>query len=154
VDLIEQCVALDKENMKDNFRDGRGNPIQWEKLPAMMKVAIESGAVLCPFSFDDENLEGYLFYREKDDVAFIMSIQVRNPGRNFKALKVLLAIMYNELSNSTVKRVQTVVDKNNERSLAFHHGLGMKVFEERETALCFEASREELISRLSKFEFD
>ena len=146
-ELIKKCVALDKDNMGDNFRDGNGNPIDWNNLENIIARSLRNGAILKTV-LKQEVLKGYFLYRIRERNAFIFSIQVLRPGENPFLLKELLKIAILELESTNFDLVFTSVDKKNKKSLALHRKLGFKLSEEKETSLSFSLSRMNLLNRL------
>lgn len=147
-DLIKKCVDLDKVNMGDNFRDGNGNPIDWNNLENIIAKSLINGAVLKTVT-KQELLKGYFLYRIRDRVAFMLSIQVLRPGENPFILKELLKIAILELDSANFDLVITSVDKKNKKSLALHRKLGFVLNEEKETSLLFSISRTKLLNILT-----
>ncbi len=149
-ELIKKCVALDKANMKDNFLDGNGNRIDWDKLEGIITRSIEKGAILISISEQTE-LKGYILFRLQESYAYVLSIQVEKPGENPFILKKLLKESCLELRNNNFDWINTSVDKNNKKSIALHYKLGFDLIEERETSLTFQISRIFLLKKLNLF---
>lgn len=149
-ELIKKCVALDKANMKDNFLDGEGNQIEWDKLEELITRSIVKGAILKSITKQTE-LKGYLLYRVQESHAYVLSIQVARPGENPFILKSLLKISCSELRNNNFDWINTSVDKKNKKSISLHKKLGFDLVEEKKTSLSFQISRRLLLEKLHLF---
>lgn len=150
IELIKKCVALDKKNMSDNYLDGNGNRIDWDKLEETIARAVQSGAIL-RLIIEQEELKGYFLFRTQEDGAFVLSIQVERPGDNPFILKKLLKMSYLELKNASFDWIYTSADKNNKKSISLHNKLGFDLMGEKETSFSFKISRQLLLEKLRPF---
>ncbi|MCF8059307.1 MAG: inorganic diphosphatase [Bacteriovoracaceae bacterium] len=82
----------------------------------------------------NEFVTGFLRYSVKDNVAKVYSIQLKDPESGNACLLPLLRKTITNMNQKGVRKIESVVQKSNKRSLNFHEKLGFdKVGEDKES---------------------
>lgn len=99
---------------------------------------------------DHGQLSALVRYKIEADRIFISSIQFARPEKGLKSLRGILGIALMALEEETKERIESVVQKTNHASIAFHEKLGFRRVKDNPKAIRFEVERLELIASLKR----
>jgi len=84
-----------------------------------------------------EHIVGFLRYNVKNNAAKVYSIQLKDPEKSSASLLPLLRKTITDMKNNGVVKIESVVQKSNQRSLKFHEKLGFENVGEGEGSFLF-----------------